>query len=312
MGVFLGVDTSNYTTSVAVVKDGKVIESIKLPVKVKENERGIRQSDALFCHTVNLPEIFKRISYTDITAIGVSQKPRDVEGSYMPCFLAGVSAAQAIASTKGIDLYKFSHQRGHIVAALYSCGRLDLINKEFVAFHVSGGTTEILHVHDGQIDLVGATLDLNAGQVIDRIGVMLGLAFPCGAALEKISCDFAEADSRTFVRDLSCNLSGLENIAQRMYQNGEDKSKIAGFTLKSVMRTIDKLSENVRQKYKDLPIIYAGGVMSNAKFRDKLSRRKDVYFAAPEFSCDNAAGIALMCEESYLSEYRTSEGSQCQ
>jgi len=302
MGVFLGIDTSNYTTSVAVVSDGRVIESLKIPVKVKENERGIRQSDALFCHTVNLPRIFEDIAYTDISAVGVSQKPRDVEGSYMPCFLAGVSVAQAVSSTKGIDLYKFSHQRGHIAAALYSCGRLDLLEKEFIAFHVSGGTTEILHVHDFAIDLVGATLDLNAGQVIDRIGVMLGLSFPCGAALEKLSADFSECDSRTFVRDLNCNLSGLENIAQKMYQNGDDKSKIAGYVLKSVMRTIDKLSENVRSKYRDLPIIYAGGVMSNIKFREKLSKRADVYFAAAEYSCDNAAGIALLCEEKYLSE----------
>ena len=155
MGVFLGIDTSNYTTSVAVVKDGKVLESLKLPVKVKENERGIRQSDALFCHTVNLPELFKKLDHYDLCAVGVSSTPRDVEGSYMPCFLAGVSVAQAISATNGVELYKFSHQRGHIVAALYSCDRLDLINKEFVAFHVSGGTTEILYVHGDKIDLVG-------------------------------------------------------------------------------------------------------------------------------------------------------------
>ena len=302
MGVFLGIDTSNYTTSLALVKDGQVLASYKMPVRVKENERGIRQSDALFCHTVNLPTLFEKMGEKEILAVGVSKSPRDVEGSYMPCFLAGVSVAKGISSVNGVNLYEFSHQRGHIAAALYSCGRLDLLYKEFMAFHVSGGTTEILHVHDGEIDLIGGTLDLNAGQVIDRVGVMLGLSFPCGAALEKISADFSECDSRTFVRDLNCNLSGLENIAQKMHQNGDDKSKIAGYVLKSVMRTIDKLSENVRSKYRDLPIIYAGGVMSNIKFREKLSKRADVYFAAAEYSCDNAAGIALLCEEKYLSE----------
>lgn len=302
MGVFLGIDTSNYTTSLALVKDRQVLASYKMPVRVKENERGIRQSDALFCHTVNLPILFEKMGEKEILAVGVSKSPRDVEGSYMPCFLAGVSVAKGISSVNGVDLYEFSHQRGHIAAALYSCGRLDLLNKEFIAFHVSGGTTEILHVHNDEIDLIGGTLDLNAGQVIDRVGVMLGLSFPCGAALEKISADFSECDSRTFVRDLTCNLSGLENIAQEMHQNGDDKSKIAGYVLKSVMRTIDKLSDNVRSKYNDLPIIYAGGVMSNIKFREKLSKRADVYFAAAEYSCDNAAGIALLCEEKYLSE----------
>lgn len=302
MGVFLGIDTSNYTTSLAVVKDHEVIASYKIPVKVKENERGIRQSDALFCHTVNLPEIFEMAGKLDVTAVGVSATPRDVEGSYMPCFLAGVSAAQAVASTLGVKLYKLSHQKGHVAAALYSCEKLDLLKKEFIAFHVSGGTTEILHVENGNIELVGATKDLNAGQVIDRVGVMLGYDFPCGKRLEQICCDFADCDSRTFVRDLSCNMSGLENIAERMKNNGESHAKIAGFVLKSVMRTIDKLSENVREKYPDLPIVYAGGVMSNKKFRQQLSKRRSVYFAEPEFSCDNAAGIALLCEDKYLNE----------
>ena len=97
-------------------------------------------------------------------------------------------------------------------------------------------------------------------------------------------------------------MSGLENIAERMKNNGESHDKIAGFVLKSVMRTIDKLSENVRQKYPDLPIVYAGGVMSNKKFRQQLSKRRSVYFAEPEFSCDNAAGVALLCEDKYLNE----------
>ena len=310
MGFFLGIDTSNYTTSLAVVQNGEVIASYKLPVSVQHGQRGIRQSDALFCHTLNLPklfqsaEIFKDSEHPfELSAVGVSSKPRDVVGSYMPCFLAGVSAAQAISSVGGVELYEFSHQRGHVAAALYSCKRLDLLDKEFIAFHVSGGTTEILHVQSGNIELIGSTLDLNAGQVIDRVGVLLGLDFPCGAQMEKMSEDFSRCDSRTFVRGLECNLSGLENIAQNMLARGEDKALIAGFALKSVMRTIDKLSANVREKYPDLPIIYAGGVMSNKMFRSKLSLRKDVYFAEPQYSCDNAAGVAILCEKRYLNEH---------
>lgn len=301
--LFLGIDTSNYTTSAALVQNGQVLLNIKRPVKVKEGERGIRQSDAVFSHVQNLPEVIEAIGAQKLTAVGVSVRPRDVEGSYMPCFLAGRAAASAIASTSGLPLYTFSHQRGHLMAALYGAGCYDLYGKELLAFHVSGGTTELLYVNGETIELVGGTLDLNAGQVIDRIGVRLGLKFPCGAALEAISLPFSQTDCYSHVKDMHCNLSGLENKATALIASGESPAKVAAYTLKSVARTLDKMTEQAIARFGKLPILYAGGVMSNRFIREVLEKKYHGHFAPPALSADNAAGIALLTERAYTQEH---------
>lgn len=162
----------------------------------KKGEKGIRQSDAVFHHTVQLPEIidklFTKTGERDISAVGVSYAPRRLEGSYMPCFLTGISAATAVSRALSVPLYRFSHQEGHIAAALYSAGRLELLNEPFIAFHVSGGTTEAVLVnpdneHIINAEIVASSSDLKAGQAIDRVGVMLSLNFPAGPELERLS-----------------------------------------------------------------------------------------------------------------------------
>lgn len=293
---YLGIDTSNYTTSVSLCEDGRILSNIKIPVPVAEGGRGIRQSDALFHHTRNLPHAFKRLGATDILAVGVSERPRDAEGSYMPCFLAGVSAASAISSVMGIPLYTFSHQRGHVRAAVYSSGMPHF--DRFIAFHVSGGTTEMLLVENGDIRLIGKTADINAGQLIDRVGVRLGLAFPAGAALESI-CDFDGVRPRCTVKGTECNLSGLENIAVGMIEKGESAGRVAAFVIASIEKTLLEMTANAIGEYGKLPLLYAGGVMSNKRIKESFTEKLGAYFATPEFSADNAAGVALLCAERY-------------
>ena len=183
MPCFLGIDTSNYTTSCAIYdsENDTIIHRKKL-LPVKKGELGLRQSDAVFHHTVQLPELMKELFADfdgEIDAIGVSDAPMRAEGSYMPCFLTGVCAAESIAAATGKPLYRFSHQQGHIMAALFSSGRRELYGKDFFAFHVSGGTTQALLV-SGELDarLIASSLDLKAGQAVDRVGVMLGYPFP--------------------------------------------------------------------------------------------------------------------------------------
>lgn len=301
-GLFLGVDTSNYTTSLSLCENGKIIANEKLPVSVKEGERGIRQSDAVFCHTKNLPRLFETLGKRELTAIGVSSRPRNEAGSYMPCFLAGYSVAKAVSELCGIPFYEFSHQQGHIMAALYSAGVMELWESRSLAFHVSGGTTELLLVENGKITKLGGTIDLNAGQAIDRIGVMLGLSFPCGKELEKISAPLDSVNCISRVKGLECNLSGLENKAAELIASGASPSTVAAYTIKSILRTIERLTKNAREEFGELPVIYAGGVMSNKLIQKGLAKFDNVYFSEPEFSCDNAAGISLLCERAYKRE----------
>ena len=304
--IYLGIDTSNYTTSVAACDvDGNVIANIKKLLDVKEGEKGLRQSDAVFAHVKNFSvlaeQVRKEIGEFEIEAVGVSIKPRDAEGSYMPCFLSGKAGAEMLAATYNVPISYFSHQAGHIMAALYSSGVInELMNRSFVAFHVSGGTTEALYVkpnsHSFDVDIIADTADISAGQAIDRAGVMMGLKFPCGKELEVYASEYKGKlpKAKICVKDGKCNLSGLENIAQKLYEETGDKAYVSAYVLNFVGQTLVALTEQIREKYPDAPIVYAGGVMSNGILKQRLSAFEDTYFAEPAFSADNAAGIALL------------------
>lgn len=305
---YVAFDTSNYTTSAAIAdEDGKIIANLKIPLPVKEGERGLRQSDAVFSHVKNIPRIAdmlgKELKTYEPVAVGVSSKPRKAEGSYMPCFLCGIAAARIFASQRDLPIYETSHQHGHIMAAMYSSGAADtLMSKSFLAFHVSGGTTEALLVTpndrktDFEIQLVGETQDINAGQAIDRAGVMMGLSFPCGKELEALASAYMGKilKKSISVRDCRCSLSGVENVAQKLYADTKDKNAVAAFVFDFICRTLCEMCAQIMNKYGDMPVLFAGGVMSNKLMRKELSKRFDAYFAEPEFSADNAAGVALL------------------
>lgn len=296
MKYYLGIDTSNYTTSMALCgQDGKIYANCKKLLPVKEGEKGLRQSDAVFAHTVNLPEVARKLGKAELCGIGYSAYPRDAEGSYMPCFLCGKAYAKSLASLLSLPCDEFSHQRGHIRAALYSADAQELISKEFLAFHLSGGTTEVLHVKNGNIQLIGGTRDLTAGQAIDRVGVRLGLKFPCGAELEKLADNGAiPKKCKISVKGYECNLSGLENLAEKMIAADASKQDIAAFTTEFILQTLDKITENLVADFPTLPLVYSGGVMSNTRIKEYFKNKYGALFAAPEYSSDNAAGTALL------------------
>lgn len=306
MGLYLGMDTSNYTTSIAIYDSvcGK-IEHKKRLLPVKKGERGIRQSDAVFHHNVALPELAKALfegtSFKEpIKAVGVSTAPRSVEGSYMPCFLAGVSVAETFASASRVKCMHFSHQQGHIAATLYSAGKLEFLSRQFIAFHLSGGTTEVLLVNPSDenimdTQIISQSLDLKAGQAIDRVGVMLGFDFPAGMQMDKLACTSEKQyNIKPSINGLCCSLSGVENKCKTMMDNGEEPRDIASYCIEYIYSTLDVITQQILKKYKNTPLVFSGGVMSNTIIRQRFEKKYDAYFAAPEFSSDNAAGIAIL------------------
>lgn len=313
---YLGVDTSNYTTSVALADaNGQVIANLKAPLPVKEGERGLRQSDALFAHVKNTPllmEQLKELLHDEaqpryVAGIGYSARPRSVEGSYMPCFLSGVATAQTLSAATGAPTVECSHQDGHLMAAMYSAGAVDtLMSGAFAAFHVSGGTTELLHVVPGEnsfsVSLLGQSLDLHAGQAVDRVGVMMGMKFPCGPALESAAsqCTQKIPKPRINVKGYDCHLSGLENLAAKLYADTQDVALTAAYTLDFIAATLIAMCDEVQRNMPGLPMLFAGGVMSNKRIQAAISRRHAAYFATPQFSADNAAGVALLCRRALL------------
>ena len=305
MPEFLGIDTSNYTTSAAVYvsEENKVYQCKKL-LPVKEGELGLRQSDAVFHHTKQLPDMIEQLfgenSLDMPKVVTASARPRSIDGSYMPCFLCGEGFARSYAAVTGARLYSTSHQVGHILAALYSADRLELVKERFIAFHVSGGTTDCLLCEPDadsimKITEVGTSLDLKAGQAVDRTGLMLGLHFPCGAELEKLAVNADRSFKvRPVLKDGSCCLSGVENKCGSMLENGEKPENIARYCLDFIAETIIAMTVHAEDRFGELPLIFAGGVMSDVIIRDSIiSRFPSAGFAEPQYSCDNAAGVAI-------------------
>lgn len=301
MACYLGIDTSNYTTSVALYDDVQnTITQHKQLLPVKQGELGLRQSDAVFAHVKQLPALLETLTQNGAKpdAVGVSTCPRDVEGSYMPCFLAGESAARAIAAAAHLPLTCVSHQAGHIAAALYSAGKLAWMRQEFVAFHFSGGTTECLLVRPGTehpfaVQLLATSLDLKAGQAIDRVGAMLGLPFPAGKHLEALALQSAQRYRvKPTFHGFDCCLSGLENQCRKLLQDKASPADVARFCLDSILAVALEMTKQVHARFGALPILYAGGVMSNSILQKELAGHGA--FAAPEFSSDNAAGVAVL------------------
>lgn len=310
MPEFFGIDTSNYTTSSALYNaDTNTMFSHKKLLPVKLGACGLRQSDAVFHHVQQLPEVFKAaIEHQEmsLTAIGVSIRPRDVEGSYMPCFTVGQTCAELLSAELKIPLYTFSHQAGHIAAALYSSNHLDWFSRSFLAFHISGGTTEALLVqpdveHIFNITICGETLDLNAGQLIDRTAVMLGLPFPGGKYIEELARGYNEKIKvKATLKGTNCCLSGIQNKCSQMLQKGESKEKISAYCLAYVEETLSQMCRLLLEQYGDLPILFAGGVMSNTIIKTHLEQKYNTAFAKPEFSSDNAAGIAILTHYAHM------------
>ena len=312
--IYLGVDTSNYTTSVAAAdEDGNILLNLKKLLPVAHGERGLRQSDTVFLHTKAIPELLsqaKGILGDDrgysIEGVGYSSAPRDVEGSYMPCFLVGESVANSLSFASGASVYSFSHQAGHIMAALYSANAMHLCEDCFAAFHVSGGTTELLVVSPDEnkiisVEKAGGTLDISAGQLIDRIGVKAGFDFPAGKYVDEAAMRYSgDADRvRVNVSGLDCNFSGAENQALRILEGSNDIDRTSKFVMEFVATTIRELSLGIRARYPEIPILYSGGVMSSEYIKRKLAPLNG-FHAAPDYSSDNAAGCALLTLKKHL------------
>ena len=318
--LYLGIDTSNYRTSAAIVdEDGAVAAQKAVLLEVPEGKRGLRQSEAFFMHSNRLPgyfeELFGSSDPSDIKAVGVSERPRRVEGSYMPCFLAGSNAAREVAAALRIPVYGFSHQEGHAAAVMESGGEIPSARTLF--FHLSGGTTEALLCSPDDkgysMEIVGGTRDISAGQLLDRFGVALGMPFPAGPYLDEIAYGvLADHDFNTDKTEKTgvipriktddgyFNLSGTETRIMR-YAGSQDDASVPEVTAElfaAISALLINNAKYLKEKYSADCIYMAGGVASSRTFRAIAERSmlKDIRFGAPELSGDNAVGIALLAK----------------
>ncbi|MCQ2545981.1 MAG: hypothetical protein MJ161_00340 [Clostridia bacterium] len=304
----LGIDTSNYKTSVAVTNGDDIIFDLREFLQVKKGERGLRQSEALFQHVKNLPVLFDRLGndFTgEISAIAYSSRPRPVEGSYMPCFLAGESFARSLGAMMNVPVMAFSHQEGHIEAVRrYSCIDKD---RDFLACHFSGGTCEVLKVRQNDeysdsafdIEIVGGTKDISFGQVLDRAGVAMGMNFPCGEEMDGIALAGSSESgllTRIKVDKAELNLSGIDTQIKNIAGSVPDEELIVEIFDKladAMCRMLNQACEKTGLN----DVIMAGGVSSSRYMRNIIKselKNHNIYFDDRNLSSDNAVGIALL------------------
>jgi len=273
----------------------------RIMLPVKEGECGVRQNDAVFLHTRNLPHLFEKIGQFDFDYVAASKCPSERENSYMPCFTVGTSVATTVSSLLNIPYYECSHQKNHICSALFSANKTDLLKDSFLAYHVSGGTTDVCLCTPSDtgvfsVTKVGGTADISCGQLIDRTGVGLGLPFPCGKHIQEIAGKALSGNIRIKNNDGFFNFSGFQNKTQQMIDCGIDASEVALYTLDVVYSFLLDSVKYFRGKYGNLPVIMSGGVMSNKQISGAVvSCLDNVYFSDPRYSVDNALGTAFMC-----------------
>ena len=301
----IGIDTSNYTTSIAVFDGCNGVNCSKL-LPVRQGELGLRQSDAVFAHIKSLPELSGRL-FSDsaidaVSAVGVSTRPRAVEGSYMPCFMVGYSHAKMISDMLNVPLVEVSHQQGHVAASLWSSGRLDLMDQPHLAWHLSGGTTELLLIEPDNKNVrcsrIGGTTDISAGQLIDRTGQLLGLPFPSGRHVDALSKDATMKETfNVKCPRLEFSLSGVQNKVQQFHSRYAAPSETAAYALRCVAAAVSKATENALKEYPGLQVVFSGGVASNSMLRT-LMTQFDPVFSEPQYSTDNAMGVAVLAHRS--------------
>ena len=297
----IGIDTSNYTTSIAFF-DGVGGENCSKLLPVKQGELGLRQSDAVFAHIKSLPELsgrlFSHVHKEEITAVGVSTRPRAVDGSYMPCFMVGFSHAKMLSDCLGVPLVEVSHQQGHVAASLWSANALELMNEPHLAWHLSGGTTELLLVEPEGKNVVctkiGGTTDISAGQLIDRTGQLLELPFPSGKHLDALSKEAVQKDVfKVKCSNMAFSLSGVQNKVQQFHVQQGIAAETAAYALRCVAKAVYLATEQALKAYPGLQVVFSGGVASNSLLREVIAPLKPI-FAQPQFSTDNAMGVAVL------------------
>ena len=315
-GLYLGVDTSNYTTSVSCVSNEGIVFERRTMLSVPLGDRGLRQSDAVFQHVRNLPPLISamlaEIDRAKVRAVAVSAKPTASAESYMPVFLAGKLAATSIASSLQVPLYETTHQAGHVRAALL--GQEERFSDSpFLAMHLSGGTTDLLLVHQeagiiGAIERIGGCDDLHAGQFVDRVGVRLGLSFPSGVSLEALARTAKDCSIKipASVRALNCSFSGQESQCQRLIEGGTAQESVAYAVYDCMARTFSKLLTNAFVETGCKTALLSGGVSGSLLLREILQQRlnTELFFARSGLSSDNAVGTALLAREMHLRSIR--------
>lgn len=313
--MILGIETSCDETAAAVVENGTTIRSNIVASQIKSHKRfgGVVPEIASRHHVEQITLVCEaaleeaKVTWNEIDAVAVTQGP-----GLVGALLVGISAAKALAFSKGIPLVAVNHIAGHI----YANRLVADMHFPLVALIVSGGHTELVYMPEhGVYHLIGETRDDAAGEAFDKVARVLGLPYPGGPEIDRLS---REAENpiefpRAWLEEGSYDFSfsGLKsavlNYVHNAEQRGEaiNKANVAAGFQESVIEVLVEKTLRAVGEYGAKQLLVAGGVAANLGLREKMTaaaQKHAVELVIPplKLCTDNAAMIAAAGTINYL------------
>ncbi|HEY9574397.1 MAG TPA: tRNA (adenosine(37)-N6)-threonylcarbamoyltransferase complex transferase subunit TsaD [Lachnospiraceae bacterium] len=315
--IILGIESSCDETAAAVVRNGREILSnvISSQIDLHKLYGGVVPEIASRKHIEKINQVIEealkeaKITLDEVDAIGVTYGP-----GLVGALLVGVAEAKAISYAKGIPLVGVHHIEGHVSANYIEHADL---KPPFLCLIVSGGHTHLVIVKDyGVFEILGRTRDDAAGEAFDKVARAIGLGYPGGPKIDKLSFEgnenaliFPKAKVNDAPYDFSFSgvKSAVLNYINKAKMTGQEivKADLAASFQKAV---VDVLVENTLRAAKDYrisKIAIAGGVASNQHLRAAMEtacqkEKKNLYYPSPVFCTDNAAMIGVAAYYEYL------------
>ena len=307
----LGIESSCDETSAAITQDNKVLSNIIANQTVHQNYGGVVPELASRAHQKNIVPVVQQaidkanIGKKDIDAIAYTRGP-----GLLGSLLVGGSFAKSLSIGLNIPLIEVHHMQAHILSHFIHDGSNQKCDFPFLGVNISGGHTQIIRCNDYfDMDIIGETIDDSIGEAFDKCGKILGLSYPAGPSIDKMSKK-GNHEMFTFtipkVEELNFSFSGLKTNFKRFVEKQEKQEP--GFVQRekynlcaSLQYTISEiLYQKVEKAIKitDVKdIVYGGGVSANSMIRERFkSNMKNVnhYFPRLEYTTDNAAMIAIV------------------
>ena len=314
--LILAIESSCDETAAAVVKNGREVLSnvISSQIELHKLYGGVVPEIASRKHIEKINQVIEEalqeanVTLDDLDAIGVTYGP-----GLVGALLVGVAAAKAIAYAKKLPLVGVHHIEGHISANFIENKELE---PPFVCLVVSGGHTHLVRVKDyGEYEIIGRTRDDAAGEAFDKVARAIGLGYPGGPKIDKLSKEgnpdaivFPKAHVADAPYDFSFSgvKSSVLNYINGCQMKGEtfDRADVAASFQKAVT---DVLVENAMKAVDEFglsKLAIAGGVASNSSLRQAMKEaceKKNVefYYPSPIFCTDNAAMIGVAAYYEY-------------
>lgn len=316
--IILSIESSCDDTSAAVIQGNKILSNVAANQNIHIEYGGVVPELASRAHQQNIIPVVEQslklanIQQKDISAIGFTKGP-----GLLGSLLVGTSFAKSLSMSLGVPLIEVNHLQAHILAHFIEDANPKPPQFPFICLTVSGGHTLIVLVKDYfDMEIIGKTIDDAAGEAFDKTGKILGLDYPAGAIIDRLS---KQGNPNAFkfnkpkLPHYDFSFSGLKTsilyfIQKEMKKNEhfikDNLNDLCASVQKSIIEILMEKLEKVVKDYGITQVALAGGVSANSGLREEMEIRKkrlgwETYIPKFEYTTDNAAMIAMVAQLKY-------------